>query len=288
MQPIIYKSTDTSAPQLSATAGSMNAVIKSCLITGYGSKASAGWEVVYEDLATKKLAIRSTNIKSIKSMLLLDNANSDHASVTAYKTWSNVTNTGGDSFGAGYFVNKWNINTPNWVVIATDSFFYLFVQLDPAPANARVMSGFGDASMIASGEGASVLLSSPSTTDTPQSTGYEAIQTSLGVSAKFPMSLFLKYSTSYATWGDRSAVGATGSISSLAILSRFALYTLRGGSNQPTLDLPGMLMPFSEIAGYESVDNIDTISGQSPYFNPILGMYQPYHGRVWIHTDDWE
>ncbi len=46
-----FKSTDTGAPQInynSRTAGDVKAALKACLVTGYGSTASAGWSVVNE------------------------------------------------------------------------------------------------------------------------------------------------------------------------------------------------------------------------------------------------
>lgn len=43
MDPIIYRSTDASAPALSGTVGSLVALLDACLVTGYGSKSPAGW-----------------------------------------------------------------------------------------------------------------------------------------------------------------------------------------------------------------------------------------------------
>lgn len=49
-EPVLrFKSTDAGAPQInynSRVAGDVKAVLKACLVTGYGSKASAGWSVV--------------------------------------------------------------------------------------------------------------------------------------------------------------------------------------------------------------------------------------------------
>lgn len=39
----IYKSTDASAPVLSGQVGALTALLKACLVNGYGSKAAAGW-----------------------------------------------------------------------------------------------------------------------------------------------------------------------------------------------------------------------------------------------------
>lgn len=286
MQPIIYKSTDTGAPQLSATAGAMNAVIKACLVTGYGSKAVAGWQVVYEDLATKKIAVRSVTPKSIGSVLLLDNTATDSASATAYLEWNSKTNTGVTQFGTGFFVNNWQTTTPNWVVVATDSFFYLFVQADAGNKAMRIMSAFGDINTLTASEGCSALLAAPGRSYDPASTGYTSVVTSRGV-ARFPRYLYERIDASYG-WGDRASGFSSGAISSVAVLSRFPLYIMVEDKMQPVLELPGMLMPFSEIKGYGTdINNIESLSNQSPYVNPILGMYQPYHGRLWIHTDDW-
>lgn len=289
MEPIIYSSQDASAPQLSLTAGALNTVIKGCLVTGYGDKPAAGWEIAYEDMATKKLAIRSTNVKSIKSVLLLDNTSTSSASVTAYTGWDNTAQTGTNQFGSGYFVNKWETNTPGWVLIATDSFFYFFINYDSPSFHMRVFQGFGDVYLLTPGEGCSALIASAGTGISPANTGYNSIATSMGVSAKFPSSLFPKVDSNYG-WGDRSPNSSTGNshASDIAILSRFALYQNKDSAIQPTIELPGMLMPYSEIASYvRGSDNIDRLANQFPYVNPILGMYQPYHGRVWIHTDDW-
>ena len=51
-EPVLrFSSTDASAPQINynaRTAGDIKAVLKACLVTGYGAKASAGWSAVNE------------------------------------------------------------------------------------------------------------------------------------------------------------------------------------------------------------------------------------------------
>lgn len=51
-EPVLrFKSTDAGAPQINynaRVAGDVKAVLKACLVTGYGDKASAGWSVVNE------------------------------------------------------------------------------------------------------------------------------------------------------------------------------------------------------------------------------------------------
>lgn len=51
-EPVLrFKSTDAGAPQINynaRVAGDVKAVLKACLVTGYGAKASAGWSIVNE------------------------------------------------------------------------------------------------------------------------------------------------------------------------------------------------------------------------------------------------
>lgn len=52
-EPVLrFSSTDADAPQINyaaRTAGDVKAVLKACLVTGYGTKASAGWSVITDD-----------------------------------------------------------------------------------------------------------------------------------------------------------------------------------------------------------------------------------------------
>lgn len=45
----VYKWDDVDAPMLDKTAGCVATIFKACLITGYGSKSSAGWTMPFED-----------------------------------------------------------------------------------------------------------------------------------------------------------------------------------------------------------------------------------------------
>ena len=287
MQPIIYSSLDAGAPQLSLTAGALNTVIKGCLITGYGNKSAAGWEIVYENMNTHKLAIRSTNPQSIKSVLLLDNTNAAYAVVTAYTDWDSATNTGINSFSAGMFVNKWQADNPDWHIVATDKFFYLLIQSEERTKEMRVLTGFGDTKPLFSTQGISVLLKNSSSDYSQYGTGHATVDSSINGIAYFPLSLFVKSSVS-SGWGDRTDNIASSTVSSKAIFTELVMYQSIDDRNQPSFILPGILMPFSQINGYtvNSKSYFELIN-QVPYANPIYGMYQPYHGNVWIHTDDW-
>lgn len=292
MQPIIYNSLDANAPRLTIEPGTLKTILKACLVTGYGNKPAAGWEMAWEDADANKVAFRSKNPTSIKSVLLIDDGQADHAAVTAYKDWDSAKNTGVDKFANGYFVKRWDGGfTPNWVVVATDKFFYLFVQTESSSKTMRVMSGFGDAISLRTDRAYGALLASSDTSYTRDSVGHQSVQTNNGV-AEFPQSLFPKNSTS-TRWGDRGKDDNNADWSNTAILSQFALYIdvdksgKAGTKRQPILQLPGMLMPYAPIFYEKQINDIQMITKQFPYVNSILGIWQPWHGRVWIHTDDW-
>jgi len=54
----LYTSTDASAPTLTGQAGSLNALLYACLVTGYGTQTAAGWTRPYNDAGSNTAAFR--------------------------------------------------------------------------------------------------------------------------------------------------------------------------------------------------------------------------------------
>ena len=71
MASILFESTDTDAPQLSDAPGSLLDVLRACLVDGYGSKASLGWETVFYDAATYKWVFRQKESKANRPYIRL-------------------------------------------------------------------------------------------------------------------------------------------------------------------------------------------------------------------------
>lgn len=285
MKPIIYKSTDTGAPPLSASAGTMNAVIKACLVTGYGSKVAAGWDIVYEDIPSNKLAIRATSPKSIKSVLFLDDTANKKSEVVAYTEWNNTASTGVNNFGAGAFFKNMtgSGSSAKWVIVATDSFFYLWTQNDAGYNYLGVVSAFGDAISFKANTDISVLMALPTTaTDTEIGTTHKKVFTSAGTNASFALSPFEQVAVGL---GDRQKSGTTNTSAPL-VFSQYVLYQNIGSIVSPELSLPGLLMAYTEVPPLGNND-LPMLTNQVPFTNPLVGLRQPYQGHVWIHTDDW-
>lgn len=285
MQPIIYKSLDANAPQLTIDAGTLKTVLKACLVTGYGSKAGAGWEIVWEDAVANKIAIRSKNPTSIKSVLLIDDSQDTYATVTAYNGWDSATNTGTGKFADGKFVKQWNMGfTPFYTVIASDKFFYLFIQ---AKDNIVVMSGFGDAISLRNDLSFSVLIAQSSSSYTQSEICYEKFMTNLGV-ADFPRLPYKKSVAASGLFGDLGSRSDKYNRNDIAIFSKLTAYVSINDVFTPVIQLYGMLLPHSEAKATSYVNNTDIISNQVPFNNDIYGFIQDYSvGRIWIHTDDW-
>ena len=73
LKPVtVYRSTDTGAPQLTGTAGSLKTVLKACLVEGYGSQPALGWEMKYEDNTTG--VFKSKDPKSPNAALQVKNS----------------------------------------------------------------------------------------------------------------------------------------------------------------------------------------------------------------------
>lgn len=287
MQPIIYKSTDAQAPQLTYEAGSMNTILKACLITGYGSKQSASWEIVHENQETQQLAIRSKNPKSPKHVLYMVDNSSDSATVTAYKAWDSTSTQGLQQYHTGYFVKKWDYHQPSWIILATDRFFYLFIHVKGGEIG-FVMNGFGDLVMLRDNvENTTALLCSSGTSLDQSVFAHEDVKTSLGA-ALFPRLPYNSNDYNERYFGDKSFSNAGHSyFSDTVILSQFCLYLQLGNQHQPTCELPGMLLSWCGHNPKKVQDFIAFLDNQPPYQNPILGIWQQWTGRIWLHTDNW-
>ena len=123
-EPVLrFSSTDAGAPQINyaaRTAGDVKAVLKACLVTGYGAKASAGWLIENETASTADFA--SPDIDMLDFVLAVNDAASSGTwsykhqgtvskSFTKNKTSSGIDNSSPDN---------------GWQLLATKKgFFYM-------------------------------------------------------------------------------------------------------------------------------------------------------------------
>lgn len=158
--PTIYASTDTSAPTLTGSNGSLVALLDACLVSGYGSKAAAGWTKPYTSGAN--LADFRQGSSGMYLHVHDDGTNPDTAAANTgaardaatygYETMS-AYNTGTGRFptsaAAGQIVNYCrksataDATARAWLLAADARTFHLFV-LTGDQTGAYFMFSFGD------------------------------------------------------------------------------------------------------------------------------------------------
>lgn len=117
--PIFYKSSDASAPAMvTTTPGTLAAVLDACLVTGYGSKAGAGWTIEYS--GTNQRVYRSPAGRRFYCYLD-DRAIDSWPSLTGYVSASGL-GAGTNPYGATAYYQR----AATWLVVADDRTFYSF------------------------------------------------------------------------------------------------------------------------------------------------------------------
>lgn len=114
-----YLSSDVGAPVLTGAIGSGIAVLKGCLVTGYGSRAAAGWT---EEFTGTNISVLRPSLGN-RHYFRIEDTFGDAISIKGYATMSAVS-TGTDTFPAStsFFFMKKSITadaTPRgWFVVA--------------------------------------------------------------------------------------------------------------------------------------------------------------------------
>lgn len=140
--PIIYKSTDSSAPVLTGTAGDLITLLDAILVgtagIAYGSTASAGWTKAYS--GTNKAAYRNNSVTGSGCYARIDDASpgaggAREAFMRTYKTMSDV-DTGTYPCPSvaqnanGQIIRKSSTADSTarpWILVADDRTFYLVI-----------------------------------------------------------------------------------------------------------------------------------------------------------------
>ena len=140
MPVTVYRSTDSGAPLLSNTNGSLIAVMRACLVDGYGTKAAAGWTAPFT--GTNLIAFRQGVGGNNRFLRVFDGGPDSSANrvakVRAYEAMTAIsTGTGpcptlgqmaGDGATISYFQASRTSPNPSWVLVASSSFFHLIVE----------------------------------------------------------------------------------------------------------------------------------------------------------------
>jgi hypothetical protein len=166
--PILYRSTDASAPVLTGQVGSLIALLDACLVTGYGSKSAAGWGKPFT--GTNLAVFRAPS--GVRHYLDVDDTGPDagaarEARIAGYETMSAV-GTGTQRFpaaGTNIICRKSataDATARAWHLYADDKTFYLWVVTGDIASTAFGMM-FGEFFSFLTGDAARTLITGRNT-----------------------------------------------------------------------------------------------------------------------------
>lgn len=229
---VVYTSADASAPVLTGAAGTLNALLYACLVTGYGTKAALGWVRSYNDAVNNVSVFRQASGPQ-HYVRVNDNGPGvgtfKEARVVGYESMSDV-NTGTNPFPTaaqmanGAFVRKSataDATARPWILVGTGKVFYLFMYADSATAATGF--GFGSAYSIVPTDGYATFLAARDTENSAAATAdkLHAFSSVVGtpVTGNYMARTYTGIGTSVAMskWGDafqapQAYAGASGGI----------------------------------------------------------------------------
>lgn len=130
----VYRWDDASAPVLTGQVGSRAALLKACLVTGYGSKTAAGWSNPYSGTNIEAFTNSSAAGGTGYGILITD-TNAQYASVIGYESITGggvVTNqfptSAQQAAGMVIYASSTADTTPRpWLVVADEKRFYIWI-----------------------------------------------------------------------------------------------------------------------------------------------------------------
>lgn len=282
MAVIVYKSSDTSAPALTGTAGALAALLYACLVTGYGSQSAAGW--AREFTGTNKAVFRAAAGNRMR--LRIDDTGSNEAKAVGYESMTDV-DTGTNLFptavqlSGGIFIRKSNTadatNRP-WMLVANDRIFYLFIDsgtsgtdwtVAPAAAGLSGCFCFGEFSSYKSGG------------DSYNTIILGAIATSTSTGRFGTLTPQDSYGATSGHWVVRNAAATVGAVTcaKAAVLAQNLGTTFGSGAWGPYPDpITGGLL-ISPVAVVEAATTGWVVRGVLP------GLWAPMHAAPGAHAD---
>lgn len=287
MEPIIYSSQDAGAPQVFRTAGDINTAIKACLVTGYGDKPAAGWELLDRDLVAHTLTLRSKNPKSIKSVFVInDNNINTGPTISGYLDWDEVNSNPVSKYGERLGQQNRNVesrpiaNAQKWIIIASDKWAWFWLSTNDY-GSFGCIQGFGDCNSIDSTLSASAILGYVST---PYSESNQRVNNVVSSSGELYIANQPFDTALPSKIGDKSDAF----VSDAFVFSAQMLYLSNAaGKKEPAFLLPGLMSPAAEIP-YAAPPNTRLRIIDLPGTIRGVGLLrQTFHGYVPILLDDW-
>lgn len=132
----VYRWDDAGAPQIvNRTPSEMIDVLKKVLIDGYGSKASLGWSIAFEDAGAQKIAFRNNTTLGSGGYVQVWCPEGTNTSTSRFSYRSAQSMSALDAFvKPGPLGNIWSSSTSSlmkhWMIVGTAAGFYLFTLIN--------------------------------------------------------------------------------------------------------------------------------------------------------------
>ncbi len=254
--PKIYRWDDAGAPSLTggvAAASNWIGVLHACLVTGYGSKAAAGWVRQFIDGAGTLAVFQPASLEF--GLQVNDTYNTSASSYQAADSWTNVSTPVG-LWDTVQYVSKSATTTTAvvrpWMVLASDTFFVAFVwrssTTSPTPSIVSDCSIFSCGKYVAFNTG-TVL---PNITLGLQGSSAEALAAVLDLNLNFTSSTIREVTFQRGLSGGTNASEKKGR----------ALYTAR--------------VPYMSTVGYFSSSRSGTNGNEISSFSDGSYFYAPF------------
>lgn len=138
----VYRSTDTGAPKNDGTANCVSTILKACLVTGYGTKAAAGWQMAFEDVANGIKVIKPPKTAEPEFFLRLSADTGKQVVTQVYSSMTDI-NTGDLRLQCGtQFKYAANVHSDKWLLLATKMGFWFFSTEKDTQGFAENKSGY--------------------------------------------------------------------------------------------------------------------------------------------------
>jgi hypothetical protein len=317
--PQVYSSTDAGAPALSGTVGALALLLDAILVDGYGTgggaKSGAGW--TREFTAAGKRVFRNNPVTGTGYRLRVDDTgsigNARHAFLRAYSTMTTIdagsdpTPTEAQYANGSLWVKSSTLDgiSRAWWAVATEKWFYLFIDVGGQGIFAATPNFAGDFASIKPGDAHSFLLTHSGLTTYTGGVGVQLGRLFLygstlssgisdassigyigrsytGVPGAVPVEIMQDWAS-----GSSSRVGSGGLPFPLPVNNGliFTPIYLREGANLPRGRLPHVFAPqhrapFADLATQTGIEGIESVQIAPKSFQAPSAQASP--GQVLI------
>jgi hypothetical protein len=308
----VYRWDDAGAPQLTnGKPSEIIAILKKCLVEGYGTKAGVGWSVAFENAATFKIAFRNSATEASGGFVQFWSVAGTDTNSGEMRFRGAKSMTALDTFIDAQYQSQFKISTAidYWVLIATSAAFWIFstnaIASPSSLTHEKALFFVGDYDAFTTNDpGRFITMMNGSGGDMTNSSWNYAFDTAIGPDTNLCKIYDTDGSTNFINYkmDNRYFIGTTGGVNGVPTIDRmfFNPLIISTASNHDATDrlgivnsnsiihpfirgkIPGLLNTPSVGYSDQAWPVIETINGQQHMLMPGYRF-----GRNWINMETW-